>query len=60
VHAQLSRTSPDAASLSLFDEARLEHLREALEAELAGGTLERFAEERESILMRKIDTLLAN
>jgi GTP-binding protein EngB required for normal cell division len=35
-----------------------EYLREALEAELAGGTLEHFAEERESILMRKLDTLL--
>ena len=35
-----------------------ERFREALEAELVGGTLERFAEERESILCRKMDTLL--
>ena len=35
-----------------------ERFRQALEAELAGGTLERFAEERESILLRKMDTLL--
>ena len=32
--------------------------RQALEAELVTGTLERFAEERESILLRKMDTLL--
>src|ERR1039457_1550076 len=31
---------------------------QGLEAELAGATLERFAEERESILLRKMDTLL--
>jgi len=31
-----------------------ERFREALEAELAGGTLERFAEERDSILTRKV------
>jgi GTP-binding protein EngB required for normal cell division len=35
-----------------------ERFREALEAELASGTLERLAEERESILLRKLDTLL--
>lgn len=35
-----------------------ERFRQALEGELVGGTLERFAEERESILTRKIDTLL--
>src|ERR1022692_3541776 len=35
-----------------------ERFRQALEAELVGGTLERFAEERESILVRKMDTLL--
>jgi hypothetical protein len=35
-----------------------ERFREALETELASGTLERLAEERESILMRKLDTLL--
>jgi GTP-binding protein EngB required for normal cell division len=35
-----------------------ERFRQALEAELTGGTLERFAEERESILLRKVDTLL--
>ena len=35
-----------------------ERFRLALEAELVNGTLERFAEERESILARKIDTLL--
>ncbi|MGO4880325.1 MAG: dynamin family protein [Bryobacteraceae bacterium] len=35
-----------------------ERFRLALEAELVSGTLERFAEERESILTRKMDTLL--
>jgi GTP-binding protein EngB required for normal cell division len=35
-----------------------EKFRQALEDELAGGTLERFAEERESILARKTETLL--
>jgi GTP-binding protein EngB required for normal cell division len=35
-----------------------ERFRQALEAELVTGTLERFAEERESILSRKMDTLL--
>jgi len=35
-----------------------ERFREALETELVAGTLERFAEERESILARKMDTLL--
>ena len=35
-----------------------ERFRQALEAELVTGTLERFAEERESILSRKTDTLL--
>jgi len=35
-----------------------DRFREALEAKLVGATLDRFAEERESILVRKIDTLL--
>jgi GTP-binding protein EngB required for normal cell division len=35
-----------------------ERFRQALEAELVSGTLERFAEQRESILSRKVDTLL--
>jgi GTP-binding protein EngB required for normal cell division len=35
-----------------------ERFREALEAELVSGTLERLAEERESIVIRKMDTLL--
>jgi GTP-binding protein EngB required for normal cell division len=35
-----------------------ERFRQALEGELVSGTLERFAEERESILNRKMDTLL--
>ena len=35
-----------------------ERFRQELEAELVSGTLERFAEERESILIRKMDTLL--
>jgi GTP-binding protein EngB required for normal cell division len=35
-----------------------EQFRQALEAELVSGTLERFAEERESILTRKMGTLL--
>jgi GTP-binding protein EngB required for normal cell division len=35
-----------------------ERFRQTLEDELVSGTLERFAEERESILLRKMDTLL--
>ncbi|MGO9231230.1 MAG: dynamin family protein [Bryobacteraceae bacterium] len=35
-----------------------DRFREALEAKLVGATLDRFAEERESILVRKMDTLL--
>jgi len=35
-----------------------ERFRQALEAKLVSGTLERFAEQRESILTRKTDTLL--
>ncbi|HZT69355.1 MAG TPA: dynamin family protein [Terriglobia bacterium] len=35
-----------------------ERFRQALEAELVTGTLERFAEERESILSRKMETLV--
>jgi GTP-binding protein EngB required for normal cell division len=59
VHAQLSRNFPGTPQVFPYStKPGFEHLREALEAELAGGTLERFAEERESILMRKIDTLL--
>jgi len=59
VRAQLSRNFPGTPQVFRYStKPGFEHFREALEAELAGGTLERFAEERESILTRKMDTLL--
>ncbi len=58
VLAQLSRNFPGTPQVFLYStKPGFERFREALQAELAG-TLERFAEERESILMRKMDTLL--
>ena len=59
VRAQLARSFPGTPQVFPYStKPGFERFREALEAELAGGTLERFAEERESILMRKMDTLL--
>jgi len=59
VRAQLARNFPGTPQVFPYStRPGFEHFREALEAELAGGTLERLAEERESILMRKMDTLL--
>jgi GTP-binding protein EngB required for normal cell division len=59
VRAQLARNFPGTPQVFRYStKPGFEHFREALEAELAGGTLERFAEERESILVRKMDTLL--
>jgi GTP-binding protein EngB required for normal cell division len=59
VHAQLSRNFPGTPQVFPYStKPGFERFREALEAELAGGTLERFAEERDAILTRKMDTLL--
>jgi len=59
VRAQLARNVPGTPRVFPYStRPGFERFRQALEAELAGGTLERFAEERESILFRKMDTLL--
>ena len=59
VRAQLARNFPGTPRVFPYStKPGFEHFREALEAELAGGTLEHLAEERGSILMRKMDTLL--
>ena len=59
VRAQLARNFPGTLAVFPYStKPGFERFREALEAELVGGTLERFAEERESILIRKMDTLL--
>jgi GTP-binding protein EngB required for normal cell division len=59
VRAQLARSLSGTPRVFPYStKPGFERFREALEAELAGGTLERFAEERESILLRKMDTLL--
>jgi GTP-binding protein EngB required for normal cell division len=59
VRKQLARNFPGTPQVFPYStKPGFERFREALEAELAGGTLERFAEERESILARKMDTLL--
>jgi GTP-binding protein EngB required for normal cell division len=60
VREQLARNFPGTPQIFTYStKPGFERFRDALEAELAGGTLERFAEERESILMRKMDTLLS-
>jgi GTP-binding protein EngB required for normal cell division len=54
VRAQLARNFPGTPQVFPYStKPGFERFRQALEAELAGGTLERFAEERESILSRK-------
>ncbi|HEY1217656.1 MAG: dynamin family protein [Bryobacteraceae bacterium] len=59
VRAQLTRNFPGKPHVFPYStKPGFERFREALEAELAGETLEHFAAERESILMRKMDTLL--
>ncbi|HEY1183726.1 MAG TPA: dynamin family protein [Bryobacteraceae bacterium] len=59
VHAQLARNFSGTPQVFPYStKPGFEHFREALEAELAEGTLGHFAEERESILMRKMETLL--
>jgi hypothetical protein len=59
VRTQLARHLPIAPKVFPYStKPGFEPLREALTAELAGGALQRFAAERESILARKIDTLL--
>ncbi|MGA2197135.1 MAG: dynamin family protein [Bryobacteraceae bacterium] len=59
VRAQLARNFPGTPRVFPYStKPGFERFREALEAELVAGTLERFAEERESILSRKMDTLL--
>ncbi|MGA2041542.1 MAG: dynamin family protein [Bryobacteraceae bacterium] len=59
VREQLARNFPGTPQIFTYStKPGFERFRDALEAELAGGTLERYAEERESILLRKMDTLL--
>jgi len=59
VRAQLARNFPGTPRVFPYStKPGFERFREALEAELVAGTLERFAEEREAILSRKMDTLL--
>ena len=59
VREQLARNFPEAPQVFPYStKPGFERFREALESELAGGTLKRFAEERKSILRRKMDTLL--
>jgi hypothetical protein len=59
VRSQLARSIPGTPRVFPYStKPGFERFREALEAELAGGTLERLAEEREAILTRKLDTLL--
>src|ERR1017187_434988 len=59
VRAQLARNLPGTPQVFPYStKPGFERFREALEAEVVAGTLERFAEERESILRRKMDTLL--
>ena len=59
VRVQLARNFPGTPQVFPYStKPGFERFRQALEAELVGGTLARFAEERESILSRKMDTLL--
>ena len=59
VRAQLARNFPGTPRVFPYSiKPGFEPFRQALEAELVSGTLARFAEERESILSRKMDTLL--
>ena len=59
VRTQLAKNLPGTPEVFPYStRPGFERFRLALEAELISGTLERFAEERESILVRKFDTLL--
>ena len=59
VQAQLARSLSGTPRVFPYStKPGFERFRQALETELFGVTLERFAEERESILQRKMDTLL--
>ena len=59
VRGQLAKTFPATPQVFPYStRPGFERFRQTLEAELITGTLERFADERESILIRKIDTLL--
>jgi GTP-binding protein EngB required for normal cell division len=59
VRAQLARNLPGTPRVFPYSiKPGFERFREALETELALGTLQHFAAERESILSRKMDTLL--
>jgi GTP-binding protein EngB required for normal cell division len=59
VRVQLARNFPGTPPVFPYStKPGFERLRQALEAELVAGTLERFAEDRESILARKMDTLV--
>jgi GTP-binding protein EngB required for normal cell division len=59
VRVQLARNFPGTPRVFPYStKPGFERFRQALEAELVAGTLARFAEERESILSRKMDTLL--
>ena len=60
VSGQLARNLPGTPRIFPYStKPGFERFREALEAELVTGTLERLAEEREAIVCRKMDTLLA-
>jgi len=59
VRAQLAKNLPGPPHVFPYStKDGFEHFRQALELELVGGTLERFSEEREAIIARKVDTLL--
>jgi GTP-binding protein EngB required for normal cell division len=59
VRAQLARNFSGTPRVFPYStKPGFERFRQALEAELVGGTLERLAEEREAILARKMETLL--
>jgi GTP-binding protein EngB required for normal cell division len=59
VRAQLAKSLPGIPQVFPYStKPGFERFRLALEAELVSGTLEHLAEERESILVRKLDTLL--
>ena len=59
VRIQLARNLPGTPRIFPYStKPGFERFRQALEAELATGTLQHFAAERESVLSRKMDTLL--
>ena len=59
VSGQLARNLPEAPQVFPYStKPGFERFRQCLEDVLIGGTLKRFAGERDSILVRKVDTLL--